>query len=89
MFPHRQAEHAAGDLCAELLKPSNHGTHPSAWLLIEWFIGDHDPRHVHVYDAKGGFMGRLNLNTLIGHEGWNPDKKLLKLITELQKQGRL
>ncbi|MCX6840304.1 MAG: hypothetical protein NTX35_21190 [Verrucomicrobia bacterium] len=37
--------------------------------VIEWFIGDHDPRHVHVYDAKGGFMGRLNLNTLTGHEG--------------------
>ena len=57
--------------------------------VIEWFIGDHDPRHVHVYDAKGHFMGRLDLTTLTGHEGWYPDKKLLKLIAELQKQGRL
>ena len=57
--------------------------------VLEWFIGDHDPRHVHVYDAKGRFVGRFDLDTQTGLEGWIPDRKLLKLITELQKQGRL
>ena len=57
--------------------------------VLEWFIGDHDPRHVHVYDAKGRFVGRFDLDTQTGHEGWIPDRKLLKLIIELQKQGRL
>jgi len=57
--------------------------------VVEWFIGDHDPRHVHVYTAKGRFIGRLNLQTHTGHEGWNPDRKLLKLIADLQKEGRL
>jgi hypothetical protein len=28
---------------------------------IEWFIGDHGPRHVHVYDAKERFLGRLDI----------------------------
>jgi hypothetical protein len=40
--------------------------------IIEWFIGDHAPRHVHVYDAKGQFLGRLNLETLGGLEDWLP-----------------
>ncbi len=57
--------------------------------VIEWFIGDHDPQHLHVYDSKGRFLGRLELQTLAGHEGWNPDRKLLKLIGELRKEGRL
>ncbi len=57
--------------------------------VIEWFIGDHDPRHVHVYDSKGRFLGRFDLDTFTGHEGWKPDRKLLRVIEELQKQGRL
>ena len=40
--------------------------------IIEWFIGDHAPRHVHVYDSKGLFLGRLNLETFAGLEDWSP-----------------
>jgi hypothetical protein len=36
--------------------------------VVEWFIGDHDPRHVHVYDSKGRFLGRLDLEALVGLE---------------------
>jgi hypothetical protein len=57
--------------------------------VLEWFIGDHAPRHVHVYDSKGRFIGRFDLETMTGHESWIPDKKLLKLISDLQKQSRL
>jgi len=35
---------------------------------IEWFIGDHAPRHVHVYDTKERFLGRLNIETMQGIE---------------------
>ncbi len=27
--------------------------------VVEWFIGDHVPRHVHVYDSDGRLIGRL------------------------------
>lgn len=57
--------------------------------LVEWFIGDHSPRHVHVYDAKGHFIGRLDLNTLQGLENWQPNRRLIKLIQELQNERRL
>ncbi len=56
---------------------------------LEWFIGDHVPRHVHVYDGKGRLIGRLDLDLMKGVEGWIPDKKLVKLVSELRREGRL
>jgi len=57
--------------------------------IIEWFIGDHAPRHVHVYDSKGRFLGRLNVDTLDGLEDWLPSDNLVALIKELQAEGKL
>jgi hypothetical protein len=57
--------------------------------IVEWFIGDHAPRHVHVYDAKGRFLGRLNLETLAGLEDWAPSDTLVELINELRAEGKL
>jgi hypothetical protein len=56
---------------------------------IEWYIGDHAPRHVHVYDAKGCFLGRFALGEMTGMKSWKPSRDLIKLIRELQKEGRL
>jgi hypothetical protein len=55
---------------------------------VEWFIGDHDPRHVHVYDSKGRFLGRLDLESLVGLEDWAPSDKLVLLIRELKAEGK-
>jgi hypothetical protein len=57
--------------------------------IVEWFIGDHDPRHVHVYDSKGRFLGRLDLESLVGLEDWAPSDKLVLLIRELKAEGNL
>ncbi len=57
--------------------------------IIEWFIGDHEPRHVHVYDSKGRFLGRLSVETLAGLEDWSPSDTLLALINELKAEGKL
>ena len=57
--------------------------------IVEWFIGDHAPRHVHVYDSKGRFLGRLNLETLAGLEDWSPSDILVILINELKAEGKL
>ncbi len=57
--------------------------------ILEWFIGDHEPKHVHVYDSKHTFIGRLDVQRLVGVEGWTPDRKLLKLIADLKNEGRL
>ncbi len=57
--------------------------------IVEWFIGDHEPRHVHVYDSNGRFLGRLELATLTGLEDWSPSDSLLVLIKELKAEGKL
>ena len=57
--------------------------------IITWFIGDHEPRHVHVETAHGKLIGRLDLRTRRGMEHWQPDKKLLRIIEELEREGRL
>ena len=45
--------------------------------ILFWWIGDHGPRHIHVRTAKGKKLGRLNLETLEGLEGWTPPKDLV------------
>ena len=57
--------------------------------ILEWFIGDHVPRHIHVYDNKRKFIGRLDLDRMVGLEGWMPDRKLIKLIHDLKRERRL
>jgi hypothetical protein len=46
-------------------------------------------RHVHVYDSKGRFLGRLNLETLAGLEDWSPSDTSVELINELREEGKL
>lgn len=57
--------------------------------ILEWYIGDHEPRHIHVYDAKHRLIGRLDVDRLVGIEGWTPDRKLIKLVQDLINEGRL
>jgi len=57
--------------------------------VVEWFVGDHASRHVHVYDVKGRFMGRLDVDRMAGVEGWMPDRNLVKLVQELRDEGQL
>lgn len=57
--------------------------------ILEWFIGDQEPRHIHVYDSKRRLIGRFDLDRRVGVEGWHPDKKLIKLIDDLESEGRL
>ena len=37
--------------------------------VLEWFIGDHELRHIHAYDSKHRFLGRLDLVKMTGVEG--------------------
>jgi hypothetical protein len=42
-----------------------------------------------VRTAKGKKLGRLNLETLEGLEGWTPPKDLVNIVVELKREGRL
>lgn len=54
--------------------------------IIESFIGDHRPRHVHIFDSKGRFLGRLDSVKMIGIEGWIPARKLLQTVQQLKDE---
>ena len=57
--------------------------------LIFWWKGDHEPRHVHVKTVGGKKLGRLDLGTLRGLEGWTPPRKLVEIVAQLKTEGRL
>ena len=57
--------------------------------IFEWWIGDHQPRHVHVSDSNGELLGRIALNNNEALDDWKPPKKVLEIIRQLQIEGRL
>jgi len=57
--------------------------------IFEWWIGDHPPRHVHVSDSDGILLGRVNLKTKEPIDDWNPPRKVLQIIDDLMREGRL
>jgi hypothetical protein len=56
------------------------------YVFVTW-IGDHGPRHVHVYQ-KGELALKWDLENDTAMKG-KATKKILKLIDELREEGRL
>ena len=57
--------------------------------MFIWWIGDHPPRHVHVFDKNGKLISRVNLETMQPMDIPKIEGKILQLIRELQNEGRL
>lgn len=57
--------------------------------IIVWWKGDHPPPHVHVKTSSGRKIGRLDIVSMRGLEDWTPDRKLVQVIEELKREGRL
>lgn len=56
------------------------------YVFLSW-VGDHTPRHVHVYfDSK--LVLKWDLENQLPMQG-RPTRKLLRLIAELEREGRL
>lgn len=58
-------------------------------FMFIWWIGDHSPRHVHVFDKNGKLITRVNLETMQAMDIPKVERKILELIRELQNEGRL
>ena len=56
------------------------------YVFLSW-TGDHGPRHVHVYEDKK-LIVKWDLENGVAMKG-KANGKILKLIAELQKEGRL
>ena len=57
--------------------------------MFLWWIGDHDPRHIHVFDKNGKLITRVNLVTMQPVDIPRVERRILELIRELQNEGRL
>ena len=60
----------------------------SGYMFI-WWIGDHRPRHVHVFDKADRLITRVNLGTMQPMDISKIEGKILVLIRQLQDEGRL
>lgn len=56
------------------------------YVLLTW-IGDHSPRHVHIY-RDGKLVLKWNLDAWVPMKG-KATAKLLKMIADLRKEGAL
>ncbi|NJM55940.1 MAG: hypothetical protein HC841_08675 [Verrucomicrobiae bacterium] len=57
--------------------------------MFLWWIGDHEPRHVHVFDKNGRSITRVNLETMQPMDIPSLDRKIATILRELQREGRL
>jgi len=58
-------------------------------FLFLWWLGDHSPRHVHVFDKNGMAITRVNLETMRAMDIPKVSDKVLALIRVLKNEGRL
>ncbi len=56
------------------------------YIFVTW-IGDHPPRHVHVY-KNGKLVVKWDLDHRIAMKG-KANNKIIKLIVELEQEGLL
>ena len=57
--------------------------------VFEWWSGDHEPRHVHVSNQNGNLLGRIAIESKKPLDAWNPPRKVIELIEELKREGRI
>jgi hypothetical protein len=57
--------------------------------IFVWWKGDHPPRHVHVHNNNGKLLGRIVLETMSPLDDWSPPRRVVKIIEEMVKEGRL
>jgi hypothetical protein len=40
--------------------------------IFEWWIGDHEPKHIHISDSSGGWLWKILSHLMIGNhpERW-------------------
>jgi hypothetical protein len=55
--------------------------------LIDWWIGDHEPKHVHVYN-DGRLVAKVVVPSLLVLTG-QVDRRLRKILEELIEEGKI
>jgi hypothetical protein len=57
--------------------------------VFEWWIGDHEPKHIHISDSSGEMLGRLTLENFEPLDDWKPPRKVIEIIQQIVKERGL
>ena len=57
--------------------------------MFMWWIGDHPPHHIHVFGKNERLITRVNLETMQAMDIPKIERKIVELIRELQREGRI
>ena len=57
--------------------------------IFTWFAVDDRERHFHIQTDNGRLLGRFDLETRRAIDDWKPDRKVLQVIADLEREGRL
>jgi hypothetical protein len=57
--------------------------------VFEWWIGDHPPRHVHVFTGAGKLLARVAVEGFRELDDRPVPRKVLDIIEQLKHEGRL
>lgn len=55
--------------------------------VIEWWLGDHYPKHVHVYKDRR-FVAKIAIPTLLVLDG-AANRRVLRIVQELIEEGKI
>lgn len=55
--------------------------------LIDWWIGDHEPKHVHIY-KNGRLVAKVEVPSLVILTG-GLNRKLKKILAELVEENKI
>ena len=58
-------------------------------FIFVWWIGDHEPRHVHISDGNGNLLGRVAFDDFVPLDNWQPPRKVVEIMKQLKVEGRL
>jgi hypothetical protein len=57
--------------------------------IFEWWIGDHEPKHIHVSDGNGELLGRVASGNFAPLDDWKPPRKVVEIIQQIVKERGL
>jgi len=58
-------------------------------FIFDCWKGDHPPKHFHIFNSKGEFLGRYDIENMKPIGNWIPSNRLIKFIKEIVKEKEL
>jgi len=58
-------------------------------FIFDYWKSDHPPKRFHVFDSKGKFLGRFDIENMKPIGNWSPLRRVIKFIKQIVKEKEL